>query len=72
MGWGIMATVTITIKTDNAAFDNDGEFGGPGVELANILNDFANHVAPYSPIWSFDGMSLMDSNGNKVGTVTVK
>ena len=52
-----MATVTITIKTDNAAFDNDGEFGGPGVELANILNDFANHV---------------DSNGNKVGTVTVK
>ena len=70
MGWGIMATVTITIKTDNAAFDN--EFGGPGIELANILNDFANHVAPYSPIWSFDGMSLMDSNGNTVGTVTVK
>ena len=56
-------TITIKLKTDNAAFTENPQ------EVYDILNDWlqgwANGDRPNEG-------SLKDSNGNKVGEVTVK
>jgi hypothetical protein len=54
-------TITIRLKTDNAAFDDDcaGEVGA-------IIQDAIRRVANGSRV-----LTLKDSNGNTVGTVTV-
>ena len=61
---------------DNHAFYND-----PCFELANILNNLANHLSELDSIevckdkmWILDslGGSLKDTNGNKVGYYEVK
>ena len=57
-----MTSITITINTENAAFDLD-----PLNEVSRILEIMLNK-------WG-DGEfldNLMDINGNKVGTVEVK
>lgn len=58
-----MGTVTIKFNTDNEAFEEDGE-------VARILKQAASKI----PKWEEDGVfiaSLFDTNGNKVGSVTV-
>lgn len=62
-------TVTITIHTENAAFDP--MYGGYGYELANLLKELADK-AEGVPEEDLDGLKIMDSNGNKVGEVSVK
>lgn len=54
---------TIKIKTDNAAF---GE-GGEGHELARILRKLASDLEAYGA----SEETIMDHNGNRVGTVTL-
>lgn len=56
-------TITITIKTGNAAFEPD-----PGTEVARILRDYADEVEGGWPA----GGVLLDANGNVVGSVKVK
>ncbi len=61
-----MATVTVTIETDNAAFEDPGE-------LPRILAALAARL----PAWEmnagdFDAEPIRDSNGNTVGRVTVQ
>ena len=62
-------TLTITIKCDNAAFDNAGD------EVSRILRNFANTIGVRG-IWErehldeLEGM-LFDYNGNNVGSVEV-
>lgn len=54
-------TFTLTIKTDGAAFDNDGD-GDLHAEVHNILMEAANKI--------LDGatsVALVDINGNLVG-----
>ena len=63
-----MATVTITIHTENAAFDP--MYGGHGYELANILKELSTK-AEGQPEENLDGMRIVDSNGNTCGTITV-
>ena len=55
-----MKQVTITIETENAAFE-----GHPGTELERILRGLAGYLeyAAYPP----PDMPLFDINGNKVG-----
>lgn len=59
-----MSSITIKIRTDNAAFDDDCG----NVETARILRNIANRLE--------EGVSytrnIMDSNGNCVGSVVVK
>ena len=51
--------ITITLNTDNAAFEDD-----PGAEVARILRRLANDLA----LQCQDGTTnLRDVNGNKVG-----
>lgn len=50
--------VTITIKTDNAAFE-----ASPGTEVARILRQLADRLMR----GAVGDCPLMDSNGNKVG-----
>lgn len=52
--------ITITIKTDNAAFEDD-----KGIEVARILRRAAERVE--NGVFDF---YLMDINGNKVGKLT--
>ena len=57
-----METVTITINTENAAFEDS-----PTGEIARILRDLAERFEQ-------DGIppeKLFDINGNSVGTVTI-
>jgi len=56
-----MQKITITIETENAAFDPD-----PEVEVARILKDLATKLDR-----SELPDELRDYNGNKVGTVEV-
>lgn len=58
--------VTLTIKTDNAAFTGDR-----GHEVARILEAAAAKVRD-GMLSELDGTALMDANGNKVGTLKVK
>jgi hypothetical protein len=53
--------VTITIKTDNEAFE-DRSF-----EIARILRDIADK---YESGQDMDGRAVMDFNGNRVGRIT--
>jgi hypothetical protein len=58
-----MKKVTITIKTENAAFAEDC-----GYEVGRILNELASKYMHGDPIPS----SLRDVNGNTVGKVEVR
>jgi hypothetical protein len=55
-----MATFTLKIKCDNAAFDPE-----PGIELARILRTIADRVESEGTT-ELRGRA-MDSNGNSVG-----
>lgn len=57
--------VNITIETDNAAFEDY-----PSVEVASILRSLADRL-DVSSLDDMDGRSLMDSNGNRVGKISV-
>ena len=57
-----MADITITINTDNAAFQDDPE------ELARRLYKIADDARDCG---EDIGQAVMDSNGNKVGEVTI-
>ena len=57
-----MGTVRVEIKTDNAAFENP-------MELAHILEDLASRVRDTGHLADD---SIRDSNGNRVGQVTVE
>lgn len=54
--------VTITIETDNAAFEDD-----PGAEVARILAEYARRLDGES----LRSCKLYDYNGNHVGDVEV-
>jgi hypothetical protein len=58
-----MSIINITINTDNAAFED-------GDELPRILRRLADTIG-HEDLTTFDGWSLRDVNGNKVGTVRV-
>ena len=55
---------SLDIKTDNAAFGNEGEHTAQSVasEVARILRELAQDIENGG-----DGGALMDVNGNKVG-----
>jgi len=57
-----MATLKITIKMDNAAFENE-----PATEVARILHELAAHIAEDGPSDQY----LKDINGNRVGSVVM-
>ncbi len=59
--------VTITIKTDNAAF---ADFAT--LELGRILSELAGKAHRAEDLNQLDALALMDYNGNKVGQVSVK
>lgn len=54
-------TVKLTIKTDNAAFEDQS-----GMEVARILREAAGKVENW-PGYSEFAIGLRDFNGNKVG-----
>ena len=58
--------ITITINTDNAAFEYQA-----GLEVARILRDLARQVQNWPGRNKFR-LSCMDINGNKVGSLEVK
>ena len=63
-------TVTIKIKCDNAAFEEPCA----GTELGDILAKIARDVDGENDQWLksvFHGHTIMDHNGNLVGSVTV-
>jgi hypothetical protein len=60
-----MPTLRITIKMDNAAFDET-----PGDEVARILREAADAVQGLGDFLWF-GMNLRDLNGNTVGEAKV-
>lgn len=65
-----MGTLTITIRTDNDAMVDPH----PGMEVARLLRDQAYHLEAW-PYHDQDPLgprtrSLLDYNGNTVGTVT--
>jgi hypothetical protein len=55
--------ITITIQTDNAAFEDD-----PGREVARILRSVAGK---FSNGLDYNGKKLLDENGNKVGRLEI-
>lgn len=55
--------ITITIKTDNSAFEEDR-----AGEVARILARLAHHIDP-AYVGKCAPAHLYDSNGNKVGMV---
>lgn len=55
--------ITIKIKTENAAFENDNKT----LEIARILRELA---ARFESGTNGYAQSILDYNGNKVGTVT--
>jgi hypothetical protein len=56
-------TITIKLRTDNAAFEDN-----PG-EVLRIVQDWLDKSARYGTL---EGANLRDYNGNTVGTVTVR
>lgn len=59
--------ITITINTDNAAFEDNCSG-----EVQAILTRIAGKIARQSEnLDGFNGCAVMDSNGNKVGSVEV-
>jgi hypothetical protein len=63
-------TITIIIRTDNAAFDPDN--GGPEHEVARILTYYARQLQDGLRNLQIGPMKLRDINGNTVGAVTVE
>ena len=59
-----MSKITITIDTDNAAFD-DLAPDGMSHELPNILESLATHILENNELPEF----VYDSNGNKCGSI---
>ena len=61
-----MRSITITIKTENAAFEPN-----PINEIGRILRQLSDNLA-YGRIYKEEiSENLWDINGNKVGTVKV-
>ena len=56
----------LTITMDNAAFEDANN----GYEVARILRELANRIEGME-LTRGDSLSLRDSNGNTVGSVTV-
>jgi hypothetical protein len=60
--------IRIEIETENAAFE-----GSACPEVARILEMLAKCIGDeYDRLTEFDGMALLDFNGNTVGKVTVE
>lgn len=59
--------ITITIETDNAAFER-----APMFEVARILDSAAARLKREGPPDEGDSYKLRDVNGNTVGRVTVE
>ena len=60
-----MANITITINTDNAAFEDD-----PHSEVASILESIASDMRDERDMrWSKE--KIRDSNGNTCGSITM-
>ena len=60
-----MKSITIKIKTENEAFDEVPEY-----EVSRILSGIADAIRHYRPLK--DEQPLYDTNGNKVGKLTIK
>jgi hypothetical protein len=60
--------ITITIDTDNDAFDNADRYA---VEISSILQGVIRHILD-NPVPDYWGKALMDSNGNTVGHFEVE
>jgi hypothetical protein len=60
-------TITIRLKTDNAAFEHDRE-----EEAFRIAREGLDRLLIHGRPKSRLGYGLRDSNGNVVGSVTVK
>ena len=58
--------LTLTLDMDNAAFEDS-----PGQEAARLLRSAARKVEGCEP-GDQDSFMLLDSNGNRVGHVTVE
>jgi|OpeIllAssembly_1097287.scaffolds.fasta_scaffold662297_3 hypothetical protein len=58
-----MKKLTITIRTENAAFDES-----PELEVARILRSLANRME----VDGVEDRNILDVNGNKVGEVKVR
>ena len=58
-----MESITITIETGDAAFDDE-----PATEIARILHKLADEFEQYG---RSQFSKLYDFNGNAVGTVTI-
>ena len=56
-------TITITIRTDNAAFEDN-----PETEVGRILRNYAATIQTRGLV---DGYGLRDGNGNTVGHVEI-
>ena len=65
-------TITIKLKTDNAAFrDDNGDNESACLdEIARIVTDWLNHRI--EPLRQVGPQPLYDYNGNAVGSVTVR
>lgn len=63
-----MSTFTLTMSTDNAAFEDGNQAG----EIARILTDLADQLRADGSA-AFDGgvIRLRDYNGNRVGFATL-
>ncbi len=58
--------ITITINTDNAAFER-----WPEGEVARILTDYARKLADHEICFDGDTVKMRDINGNTVGAVEI-
>lgn len=65
-----MKSVTITIRTENAAFE-DAPGPDPGPEVSRILRQLARKLQE-RPFYDLSGEKLFDVNGNHVGEVKVE
>lgn len=61
-----MGRITITIDTDNAAFEEEG-----GHEVARILRTVAQDFVHLEDPRDLDGKYIRDINGNRVGKIEV-
>lgn len=61
-----MSELTVTIRTDGAAFHHDCNGMSAGQHLAQLLNEVSDQVCGYEdgPI---KAQSIFDINGNRVG-----
>lgn len=60
-----MSEFRVTIRTNNAAFRDEGDGSFNGYEVARILREIADSVEGYGA--SRHAQSVMDINGNRVG-----